>query len=288
MEVNEASAREMVGDINPLAAYGILMIVIFGIPFFVSHFKGSQAFRKSGSSVSEDGSSSDKYEDIWQQKPNKLKLQQFGGIALIGSIVIYAMLWLYLQNYQRSSMDDPAEMWKHLTDGSIPNIFGKYLYFQNMAIALEAVGLILIIISFLIDDAQFNIDRSSLSASSSGSVLGQPNIQPDPPTMKNELPIAARPTGAMSNDVRANMLFEANRKTVIVAYLLWFFLGLLGGHNFYLKRTWIAIAQLILSIAGLITVVSLIISAIWVLVDAFLIPGWVRVQNNRLVAQLGV
>jgi len=89
--------------------------------------------------------------------------------------------------------------------------------------------------------------------------------------------------GGLSNDARALMLYEANKKTALVAYLLWFFIGSLGGHNFYLKRTGVAVAQLILSI----TVVGLIISVLWVLVDAFLIPGWIRNQNNLLAMQLG-
>jgi len=103
--------------------------------------------------------------------------------------------------------------------------------------------------------------------------------------MQNELPPGMRGTtsGGLSSDARAMMLFEANKKTAVVAYLLWFFLGLLGGHNFYLKRTGVAVAQLILSI----TVIGLAVTAIWVLVDAFLIPGWVRMQNNLLASQLG-
>jgi TM2 domain-containing membrane protein YozV len=96
-------------------------------------------------------------------------------------------------------------------------------------------------------------------------------------------PANAGQKGGLSNDARAMMLFEANRKTALVAYLLWFFVGFLGGHNFYLKRKGVAIAQLILSI----TVVGLIITAVWVLVDAFLIPGWVREQNNQLAKELG-
>jgi TM2 domain-containing membrane protein YozV len=105
--------------------------------------------------------------------------------------------------------------------------------------------------------------------------------------MAGELPIGMRHTiqqqGGLSSDTRALMLFEANKKTAMVAYLLWFFLGLLGGHNFYLKRTGVAVAQLILSL----TMVGLVITIVWVLVDAFLIPGWVRNQNNLLAAQLG-
>jgi TM2 domain-containing membrane protein YozV len=64
---------------------------------------------------------------------------------------------------------------------------------------------------------------------------------------------------------------------------LWFFLGLFGAHNFYLKRTGVAVAQLILTL----TVVGMVISLVWVFVDAFLIPGWVRNQNNLLAVQLG-
>lgn len=101
-----------------------------------------------------------------------------------------------------------------------------------------------------------------------------------------ELPVGTRQEvqqkGGLSNDTRALMLFEANKKTALVAYLLWFFVGLFGGHNFYLKRTGVAVTQLILTI----TVVGTLITLFWVLVDAFLIPGWVRNQNNLLATQL--
>jgi TM2 domain-containing membrane protein YozV len=89
--------------------------------------------------------------------------------------------------------------------------------------------------------------------------------------------------GGLSSDTRALLLYEANKKTPVVAYLLWFFLGLFGGHNFYLKRTGVAVAQLILSL----TLVGMVITVIWVIVDAFLIPGFVRDQNNLLATQLG-
>ncbi|MGH9807487.1 MAG: TM2 domain-containing protein, partial [Terriglobia bacterium] len=67
-----------------------------------------------------------------------------------------------------------------------------------------------------------------------------------------ELPVGTRQEvqakGGLSNDTRALMLFEANKKTALVAYLLWFFVGIFGGHNFYLKRTGVAVTQLILSL----------------------------------------
>jgi TM2 domain-containing membrane protein YozV len=100
-----------------------------------------------------------------------------------------------------------------------------------------------------------------------------------PPGMRRQI----QESGGLSNDTRVLMLFEANKKTALVAYILWFFLGLFGAHNFYLGRTGVAIAQLILSLI----LVGLVITFVWVIVDAFLIPGWVRRHNNLLAAQLG-
>ena len=53
---------------------------------------------------------------------------------------------------------------------------------------------------------------------------------------------------------------------MVVAYLLWFFIGTFGAHRFYMKKTGSAVAQLILTI----TIIGAIVSGIWVLIDAFL------------------
>ncbi len=97
----------------------------------------------------------------------------------------------------------------------------------------------------------------------------------------------------VSGDARAMMMFEANKKSMGVSYLLWFFLGGFGGHRFYNGKTGSAVAQLLMTIFGLLFlwaaglgVVLLIPVWIWVLVDAFLIPGWVRAQNMLLATQL--
>jgi TM2 domain-containing membrane protein YozV len=100
-----------------------------------------------------------------------------------------------------------------------------------------------------------------------------------PPGMRQQV----NQGGGLSNDTRVLMLYEANKKTALVAYLLWFFLGWFGAHNFYLGRIGVAVAQLILSL----TIVGILITFFWVIVDAFLIPGWVRRQNNLLAVQLG-
>ena len=97
-------------------------------------------------------------------------------------------------------------------------------------------------------------------------------------------PMNPAPAG-LSTDARAMMLFQVNKRDMCAAYALWFFLGYFGAHNFYLKRTSIAVAQLILTL----TIVGIVITFFWHLVDAFLIPGAVRRENNLLLTwMLGV
>lgn len=94
------------------------------------------------------------------------------------------------------------------------------------------------------------------------------------------------------SSARQQMMYDANRKSTGVAYLLWLFLGGFGAHRFYLGQTGTAAAQLVLWVLGWATLivgvglVLLAIVGIWVLVDAFLIPGIIREQNMRLVDRL--
>ena len=77
-------------------------------------------------------------------------------------------------------------------------------------------------------------------------------------------------------------------KSIGASYLLWFFLGGFGGHRFYLGRKGSAIAILLLTILGVATTVIgvgiflLGISGVWVLIDAFLIPGMVAQHKNQV------
>lgn len=59
-----------------------------------------------------------------------------------------------------------------------------------------------------------------------------------------------------------------------VAYLLWFFLWFLSGHRFYLGRPGTAILQILSYF--------ILIGFIWVLIDAFLIPGMIREKKNEI------
>ena len=80
-----------------------------------------------------------------------------------------------------------------------------------------------------------------------------------------------------------------SRKTMGTAYLLWFFLGGVSAHRFYLGFRTSAIIQMLLtpmgyamlwskSSAGLLLVPA---AGLWILVDAFLIPGMVEKANER-------
>lgn len=95
-----------------------------------------------------------------------------------------------------------------------------------------------------------------------------------------------------SQDTQRMMFYDANKKSVGVAYALWFFLGFVGGHRFYLNRASSAAAMLCITIVSwfltviLIGFAGLLAVGIWMLVDAFTIPDWVREHNNRLIAGL--
>ena len=88
------------------------------------------------------------------------------------------------------------------------------------------------------------------------------------------------------SSLQSEMLVEqkvANaQKSTGVAYLLWFFLGGVGAHRFYLGKTRTAVAQLIITVIGFFTIFPLIITGIWVLVDAFLIPGIIRENTEKV------
>jgi TM2 domain-containing membrane protein YozV len=94
-------------------------------------------------------------------------------------------------------------------------------------------------------------------------------------------------------DIRAMMRYDANKKSALIAYLLWFFLGYFGIHRFYLGHTVSAVVMLLIGLLSVpLTFVAVGaagfgIIGIWWLIDAVLIPGMTRRYNNRLIARLG-
>ncbi len=74
-----------------------------------------------------------------------------------------------------------------------------------------------------------------------------------------------------------------------LTYVLALFLGGLGIHNFYLGRVGgVAVTQLVLTIVGIATTavgsfgMLNVVVLVWVLVELFLIPGFVRAANDSI------
>ncbi|MCX7300387.1 MAG: TM2 domain-containing protein [Rhodobacterales bacterium] len=65
---------------------------------------------------------------------------------------------------------------------------------------------------------------------------------------------------------------------VAAAYLLWFFLGILSAHRFYLGKPGTAILQIL--------TFFILIGFVWLLVDAFLIPGMIRKKQDDIRSRL--
>lgn len=83
-------------------------------------------------------------------------------------------------------------------------------------------------------------------------------------------------------------------KSTGAAYLIWFFLGFLGVHRFYLGRSGSGAAMLVLTILGWLTFVFgvgiaiLIGAGLWVIVDAFLIPGMIQSDKDAIRRRLSM
>lgn len=140
-------------------------------------------------------------------------------------------------------------------------------------------------------------------------------------------------SSALNLGTEGQILYDANKKSKLVSYLLWLFLGGFGAHRFYNRRIKSAIAMLSTAILGGVLyflamkpifdymaanpeavqnpedpavkqamgeismqvfqspliyagMALFLIYLIWWIVDAFLIPGWVRRHNEELVASL--
>jgi TM2 domain-containing membrane protein YozV len=98
---------------------------------------------------------------------------------------------------------------------------------------------------------------------------------------------------SMSREQSRSVLeYEAQRKSVMVAYVLWFFLWFVAGHRFYAGKPLSAILQLLLHAIGWATAwllfgyIFLAVWGVWWVIDALLIPGWIRDRNMQIVRSI--
>jgi TM2 domain-containing membrane protein YozV len=112
--------------------------------------------------------------------------------------------------------------------------------------------------------------------------------------MSDSSGIPATASAPHISDAARLMQYDATKKSVGVAYLLWFFLGWFGAHRFYLGETGTGVAMAIITVISFflsfvgIGLLGLAVIGIWVLVDAFLIPGIAMRKNQALATQIGM
>lgn len=93
----------------------------------------------------------------------------------------------------------------------------------------------------------------------------------------------------MADQSRAAMVYDAKKKSLLIAYLLWWFLGSLGVHRMYAGRVASGVAMLVVFVVSLaLTIVAvgfvgLLVIGAWWLVDAILLPGMIESYNLRLI-----
>lgn len=89
---------------------------------------------------------------------------------------------------------------------------------------------------------------------------------------------------------RVSAQYDIEKKSLLVAYVLWFFLGYVGAHRFYLGRPISGVIMLAFSaVTLLLTLVSFGVLGflwfavgLWWLIDALLIPGIAASRNTRI------
>jgi len=84
------------------------------------------------------------------------------------------------------------------------------------------------------------------------------------------------------------MRYDANKKSTITAYILWFFIGACGAHRFYCnqKRAKIMLIGTITSsvlCSFTIGLIGIAFFSAWALIDAFFIHKWIAEYNNKLI-----
>lgn len=83
-------------------------------------------------------------------------------------------------------------------------------------------------------------------------------------------------------DVKQMFEYEEQKTSLLVTYLLWFFIGAFGAHRFFLGKKGTAVAMLICTL----TIVGYAVTFVWWIVDACLIPGMVKDINREILADI--
>jgi len=77
-----------------------------------------------------------------------------------------------------------------------------------------------------------------------------------------------------------NSEVQRKKKSATATYLLCLFLGTLGLHRYYMQKNGSAIVMTLITVLTL--GIGTIVTAIWALVDLFLISGWLRTSQDHI------
>lgn len=88
------------------------------------------------------------------------------------------------------------------------------------------------------------------------------------------------------------MMYDAKKRSTLIAYLFWFFLGWVGAHRFYIGKHLTGLLYIAAQVAAWMHMKNtqsflwfILIAAFW-LIDGVLIPFLVRKQNVKIVSGL--
>lgn len=121
--------------------------------------------------------------------------------------------------------------------------------------------------------------------SAPAAVRRDPYAEPNAAFVAQERPDAAEHASTLAWDVPTSG--RSWNKSLLIAYLLWFFVGGVGGHRFYCRRNVSGALQAVIELVATCGMVIppynmrvwgplMLFQCVWFLVDAFLIPGMCR------------
>lgn len=139
--------------------------------------------------------------------------------------------------------------------------------------------------SGVLTDAEYAEQKRILMSSSSASVIAAPvqatRLHGDRMDSRPTDPYASPPPqhihihNVNSQSMTAPAIYYSpHTRSVLVAYLLWFFLWFVSAHRFYLRRPGTALLQ--------ICSYLILVGFVWLLIDALLIPGMVDRENRQV------
>lgn len=102
--------------------------------------------------------------------------------------------------------------------------------------------------------------------------MTQPNSAHFYPNQFNPERQKLSPQEEQSRFMQAQARYEGDQKSPVVMWLMWLFLGGIGGHRYYLGNVGYAVGMT-LTLGGL---------GIWTLIDAFFINGALRRENAKI------